>query len=259
MNEDTTPEDGMRAVVDSIGSPQPSATNHDPDLQPYLDRLHAMDPIDDVPGTASVPAGLRISRPTMEALPPQHRGDVRAKLERLSPEEQSKHEADLVYAKMREIVTRQRGRTGVGETALPYHKELATISGEVHQLNEQIDYFQNQIDRIRYENRFNSQTGKNEPIEVPVLSEVRRRAYANNILNLQRQKRLLMDENGELGIEGAKRAREAAVESAMHLRRIDEQRAEAAEIERRAKEMAREARINAQATARAKLLNSQVR
>lgn len=231
-----------------------NTTDNDTDLQTYSDRILSMDPIEDVPSTGGHLVNLKNSTPSIEALAPEHQREIQDQLFGLSPAEREEREPELVRAKFRQVLAISRGQTGVGETATQFHKEMSEIAGEFRQMHDQIAYFQKQLDRVHFENRFNDQTGKNEPVEVPSLSAERRRGYAANIADLKRRQRLLMNEDGSFGIEGAKRLQRAMDQSARTLKRVDEERAIAAEAKRRAAEMVREERINTLAHARAKML-----
>lgn len=231
-----------------------NSTENDTDLQTYSDRILSMDPIDDVPSSGGHLVNLKNSTPPIEALAPEHQREIHDQLYGLSPAEREAREPEIIRAKFRQVLGVSRGQTGVGETATQYHKEMSEIAGEFRQMHDEIAYFQKQLDRVRFENRFNDQTGKNEPVEVAVLSAERRRGYAANIAELQRRQRLLLNEDGSFGIEGAKRMQRALDQSARTLKRVDEERAIAAEINRRAAEIVREDRINKLARARAKML-----
>lgn len=71
--------------------------------------------------------------------------------------------------------------------------------------------------------------------------------------DIQREMRVLFNEDGTYGVEGKRRMAEALRESAALLRKRAEQVAEGAEVRRRAEEITREERINKQAEALARM------
>ena len=206
-----------------------------------------MDFVSDVPGPVSLNSDSKFSAPSVEALPPQARADVLKKLQGMSPEERAQKEPELVFEAVRGSVAQTRALTGVGSNALPYHKEAAEIAGQVYQLNREYDQLTTQLDRMTFETRFNEETGKNEPVEVPVLSGIRRKGYADRLNDIARQRRLLVNEDGSDGIEAAKRLQKAAIESARILKQRDDEAAEHAAAVKMAEDMARTSRIEAKA------------
>lgn len=228
-------------------------------LQPYLDKIDAMDPVADVPGPVTISSKVgRPFTPTMDALPPEMRDGIWEQVHHLPDGERQKREAELVSAAVKKRLRTSRGDTGLGIDALPYHKELAEITGKANNLTRQIDSYREQLDEVvRHETITDPQTGKAKAQPVMAIIGQRRVAYEAQINEWERQRRLLVNEDGTPGLEGAKTVRKARIESAKLLRQRDQDRADAAEVLRRTEERLREERINKQVEGRLKLLRNE--
>lgn len=257
------------APSDASGEPLRSTVTHyghathkndpiTPELAPFAEQVLKIDPIRDVPG--NVQLGQQ-KRPALalkiDALHPDEQAEVRRKMElrpNMPPAERAKLEAQLVAEVARGKLGAVRAMTGLGPDALPYHREAAELAGQVAQLQRQRDALQASIDDIADVRPGRDET-TGEVIAIPVyrLSEERRQAYANQVAEYDRNIRLLVNPDGSYGIEGQKRMREALAVSAVQLKRAQELRADEAEAQKRAAEMAREDRINKRAEQLAKM------
>jgi hypothetical protein len=261
MTDTTSPTSGsepLRAVVENYGSAPRKPDVITPDLEPYAKQVMAMDPIRDVPGNVRdngakrPPMSLKI-----DSLPPEMRSEVYRQLElrpNMPPAEREKLESKLVEDAVRGKLGSIRAMTGVRSDALPYHKEMAEVAGQVNHLQRLRSDLQAAVDDIAdLEKGTDPATG--ELIAVPVyrMSEARRQAYTVQIADLTRQMSLLVKEDGSYGIEGAKRMRLALAESAAMLKRAQEERTDEAEAQKRAANQIREDRINKRAEALAKM------
>lgn len=253
-------DESLRVVVTDIRQPQAPEPDPlaDPELHPYINRILHMDPVTDVRGAVEGRGG-DMPNITADALPPDLRSEVLRQLHALPPEQRKAAEADLVHAAVRSRVLQTRVMTGVHATSLPYHKEQLEIAAQVRQLDEQKAFYQEQLDRVEYETRFDPETGKRVPVAVPVLSEARRKAYAQNIRDIEGQRNQLVRPDGTNGVEAQRRINAAVGESARILQHLDRQREERAEVKRRAEAINRERRINAQAEALASMTRNEVR
>lgn len=261
MTDTTTPASGsepLRAVVENYGTAPRKPDVITPELEPWAQKVLAIDPIRGVPGNVRDDT---TKRPAMklkiDALPPEMRSELYRQLElrpNMPPAERAQLESKLVeeavYGKLGSI----RAMAGVRSDASPYHKEMAEIAGQVTQLQRRRADLQAAVDDIA-ELRKGEDPQTGELVAVPVyrMGEERRQAYTAQIADLTRQMSLLIKEDGSYGIEGAKRMREALAASAAQMKRAHEQREDEAEAQRRAATQIREARINERAEQLAKM------
>lgn len=224
--------------------------------QHYADSILQIDQIEDVPGVAVVPEGLKLSAPTLEALAPADRAAVRASMQqaRLTPAQQAARESEFVEAHLRAQLPRIRVKTGLGAEALPYHRTACHMAREYSDIRAERARFEAELNEVvRHDTQIDAQTG--EPRAVPVLAiqGTRRDAYSAHMADLDRRARLLFNADGTPGIEGSKRLRQSLAESVGILKQRDEAAADNAEAKRRAAELVREERINRQAASLARM------
>lgn len=182
--------------------------------QHIADAIKAMDPIHDVPSPHQIPNGWKVPPLRVSALPKEAQAKVNARLAALPPAQREAMEAAAVEDAIREMLPAIRLRTGVGSTALPYHREMALIGREWCDLADEYDRIADELcDIERHETRFNSATGEHEAVPVYRIDGPRRDAYGLRQADLLRQMRLLQADDGSVGIEAAKRMREAMGES----------------------------------------------
>lgn len=256
-NTDAPNDSGLSAEIMSIGSEARKPIDILPEHQHHADAVLAMDP-SEVPMPYSIPEGWGMNlKLRIEALPEDMQRDVNARLRALgemSPEDRSAREqqfcADAIRANRSKLIT----QIGVGADALPYHREAAAIAREVSSLiREHEGLFQTLEGSVRYETQTDPLTGEKVPVETYGLSPGRVRGIQMQQADIGRRIRLLVNEDGSHGIEGARRMREALAESVAVRVELERQITEEAEAKRRAEEINREKRINARAESLASL------
>lgn len=254
----TTDAPELAANVTSTGSPSATPTYAiAPDDRHIADHVLAMHPIDDVPSPYEFPEGWKVQAPGMAALPPEMREAVSAKLAQLgpvSPEQLKAKEAEFTAEAIRSKRGELRAMIGVGQNALPYHREMAGIAREYRDLAQQFDRITEELaDVARHDTQTDPATGK--PVAVPVMrvQGTRRAAYLEQQDSLLRQMRLLANDDGTPGHEGAQRMKQALSESVALLKDRQQQAEEAAEAKRRAEHIVREDRINRRAESLARM------
>ncbi|MCZ8136251.1 MAG: hypothetical protein O9266_08095 [Porphyrobacter sp.] len=254
MNDTTTAPDNepMRAVVDNYGDLSAKPDTIPEDLQPYVKQVLQMDSIRDVPGSVKQIGGVRPPlKLKVEALPPELQGEVYRQLERMPkmpPEDRAKYEGKLVAEVIQQQKGRIRGLAGVGPDALPFHRAQAQIAMDVRTLQEKRATYQTAVDDIAELRKANDPvTGELVAEPVYRLDPTKRANFQNAIADIDRQIRLLVDDEGKPGIEGKKRMDKALIESAQLLRQRNEQQAEEAEARQLAEQRLRTARIEARA------------
>ena len=258
MTDTSSPAAGgdetMRAVVTNYGHLSPSSEGVPDDLQPFAKQVLGMDPLRDVPSSVVDNTGVRPMKLEANALPADMRNEVLDKLHRIPREMRDGAEGRLV----REVLTANRAqtrlKTGLSHDALPYHKEQVDIARQVQELTRKRDWFSEQVARVRgFETVEDPETGELSSVEVPLYSSPKRAGYQDQIVDLDRQIRLLANADGSYGIEGQRRMRTALIESAGMLQKIEAQRSEEAEARHRAVEINREQRIQRRAESYARM------
>ncbi|RDS76406.1 hypothetical protein DL238_01465 [Alteriqipengyuania lutimaris] len=237
---------GMRAVVEYSGF-QPQRTEEIPEEhKPYLDKVLGMHPFDDVPGNVSGGTNLPNQKPvSIEALSPEMRREVSDRLAHHRPEDHDRFEAQYVAEAIKAKRGKIRAMTGVGKEALPFHREQAEIAGRYYELQRRRDALQDDLDRVReYTTETDPETGAAKPAEIMAITGTRRAAYEDQVIELDRQMRLLVGPDGSYGIEAQKRLEETLRKSAAILYDRAQVQQEEAEAKRRAAEAEREERIN---------------
>jgi hypothetical protein len=232
-----------------------------PELRPHADAILAMDPVDDVPPPYEFPVGYRLPAPRVTALPPEMQREVQARLAELpvqtTPEQRQAKEAEFTASAIRSKTLATRVLTGVGSNASPYHREMVGIAREVRDLGAKYDQLQQDLSEVvRYETVTDPATGEPKPVPVYRVGGVRAQAYAAQQQDILRRIRLLVQDDGTHGIEAGKRLRQALHESAVARQKLQQQVEERAEAKRRADEINRERRINAQAQSLASVARS---
>lgn len=247
-NSTPSGSDELRAVVTSTGSAPQIPEGIPEDDQPYAQRIMGMDPIKDVPGNATMPEGRRLAPMKLEALSPEMQQDVRDQLDKLPPSMRESEEPRLVRERAEGELSRIRLMTGLGKSALPYHKEMVSVAREYRDLAREWNRYNDDLNRVSgYTTTTDPQTGDAIPEEVHTIGGVRRTHYENHMRDLERRMRLLVNEDGKPGIEAQNRTREALKESIALIKRHESEAAIQADIQRRAAEINREKRVEDQA------------
>ncbi|QZD86681.1 hypothetical protein [Qipengyuania psychrotolerans] len=223
--------------------------------QPYAQRILAMDAIDDVPGSAVVPEGVKLSPMKVHSLAPEMRAEVEAQLHALPPEQREAAEHELVAARVREELPSIRLKGGHGEGALPFHREMLNVTRRHEDLRRVRDQYAAYLAEVSgFETTVDPETGEAVPQEVlAIQNPVRRRAYAVHIADVERQMRLLIAPDGGFGLEGKKLVDKALAQSAALLHRRDQEAADLAEVRRRAAHINREKSIEERAQSLARV------
>ena len=258
MTDTTFTADGgnepMRAVVTNYGHLSGDTNSVPDDLKPFAQQVLAMDPIKDVPSPVKDNTGMRPMKLQASALPDDMRHAVLDRLHRIPREMRDGAEDRLV----REVLTANRAqmrlKIGLSQDALPYHAEQVNIARQAQDLARKRDWLAEQVGRVSgFKTVEDPVTGDLKPVEVPLLSDPRRAAYRDQIIDLDRQIRLLVNPDGSYGIEGQRRMREALVESATRLRKVEAQRSEEAEARQMAADINRQARVKRRAESYARM------
>lgn len=257
---DNTPDTSaseLTAEVSATGATSRNSYEITPELRPHADAILAMDPVKDVPPPYEIPEGWGANltlRAT--ALPAEMQREVNAKLDALgemAPEQRQAMEAQLTAESIRAKTRETRILTGVGKDATPFHRELVAIARDYRDLTAEYDRIQDELAEVeRYETQTDPATGEPTPVPVYRLSGARAQAALERQDDIARRLRLLVNDDGH-GIEAQRRLGVALHESAVARKEHHRQLDEAAEVKRRAAEMAREKRINEQAAALARL------
>lgn len=259
MNEPTTPTaDESPPTFDALSVKYVDIPE---DQKPYADKVLQMHPYDDVPaaiGENRGPAqGAKMAPMTVKALPHEKRSEVYRRLELLPnmpKEERAKYESQYVAETIRAMRPEIRRVAGVGNAALPYHKEQNDIEVQLDDLKRKRDYFQSEIKRVRgYDTSVDPVTGKKSPKGIPALSRVKREAYAQNVMNLTRDINLLVRPDGSYGSVAQRRLQKALAESASLLHERSRVLEEEQAAQKLASENARQARIEERAEMLAKI------
>jgi len=180
----------------------------------------------------------------LTGLAPEHRAEIQAELATCAPDMREEKEAELVQAKVAQIVQGHRLRTGPGEGASEFHKVTWEISREVADLNEQLSSVLLQLVEVAH---IDPHTGE-QTLRHPHGTS-RRAGLEAEMERINHSITLLT------GVEGEKRVKAAMDKSIADERARRAERADAVEVEKRAASMVREAELNRRAASRAKFLS----
>jgi hypothetical protein len=207
-----------------------------------VSEIAAMDPAA-LPSNHEIKGNPKITlATTLDALPPHLRGAAQAKMGARVDEGQA------VQAVLRENAMATRAKAGFDASVPQYWHERATLIGEYNRLLDQFDRLGKELtDSTTYEKGEDGQ-----PKAVVGMSEARQRAVSLQQRNLLYQAGLLFDADGTPGPEGQRRLHKAMFDSVQARKSAEAQLAESREIDARARQIAREDRIEAAAKQRAK-------
>lgn len=261
LTADVTAYSNLTADVSAIGGPSTSPTyDIDPADRSIADSILAMDPMD-APPPYEIPHGWKVPPLRVTALPKDRREEVYTKLDALpdglTPKEREAKEAEFTADVVRSMQSGIRVKTGLGRDALPYHREMMAITVECQELAREFDRLSDELTDVQsHRTEIDPATGEAKPVPVYRVQGARHAAYVAQQADLARRMRLLIGEESGFGLEGQKRIKQALFESVGLIKARDQQVAEHAEAKRRAEEMAREERINAQARSIARMQHS---
>lgn len=252
-NTPTTTGNDLAANVGSTGTAPRNDYAITPDLRPYADSVLAMDPIRDVPPPYEFPEGHSWPAPRSTSLPDPQRQEVQAKLATLPPEQREARDAEFTAAAIRSMSAAIRVKTGVGQGATPFHREMVGIAREVYDLDAEFNRLQSALETVvRYDASVDPATGEASATPVYAVTDTRAEAYVAQQKDILRQIRLLVNDEG-YGLEGRRRMDTALHESAMARKQLHEQMEDHAEAKVRAVHNERERRINERAESLARL------
>ena len=247
---------GLRAVVENVGSNPSYSQPLSEELQPYAQQVLDMDPFEDVSGASSATPGKITAAPSIDALPPELQDRVNRELVNVPPELRKESESAVVLRVLKERVYSNRAETGVAENSLPFHKTDVEIAGQIRHLRRQIEQYDGYLSDVKdYETVTDPETGEKTARPVLRVTGARRRGFEATKADLERQLRLMVDDEGNLGIEARRMREKALAESAQILKDRAEAAEDAAEVKRRVAAQAREKRIERQVRAQLNLID----
>jgi hypothetical protein len=192
-----------------------------------------------LPGTGTVSKGFKFPPITStDALPPHLRDAARAKMGA------NVSERDAIIAVLRENAVEFRSKTGFAPTVDPFFHELANVTRE---FNDMLAEYNRMSDEIAASVTYEKDEDGN-PKAVIGLSAARQRAIKIRQQSLEHRMDLL-SKDGEHGIEAQRRLDKALHESVERRKAQAAQQAEHREVDARARQIARDERVEAKAKA----------
>jgi hypothetical protein len=230
-------------------TPAPAATPAPTDAQLEA-QIASFDPVFDVPGPVSVKGNPNLPELSLQALPPEARDIINAKLAGVTPGNRNLFEREFVTEEATRLAFEARVKAGVGEGATPYQRVCFEIANQVRLLDARAAALTAELQEVtRYENGgFDAETGQPLAIPVPRWQGDNRTARQNELNEIAHRKALLE------GHEGAKLRDEAMAATKAQMKETREALEDHAEAERMARTMERDARIKRMAEAKAKFL-----
>jgi hypothetical protein len=212
-------------------------------------QLNRFDPVFDVPSPVKIVGNVNITAtPSLASLSPALRAKAEAKLKGGSYSEEAVGRA--VHAVLIENSRDLRIRAGAGEDATETQRAMLQQANQVRLLQEEMGRIEGELSDVLGHKTEIGSDGK--AVAVPIYrAQGQRRLALEAALDEKTHEMTLI-----AGIQGQRELDEA---NAADLARIKERRealADAAEVEKRAKQIARDRRINAQAEARARMFGS---
>lgn len=199
----------------------------------------------DMPSNHEIVGNVRMALPTkVTALAPQDRQAILDELLTYPPSMREDKEAELVGRKVEELALTARLRSGPGANATPFQKAAWSIHREVDDLEIQRDAIiaklaeVSHIDPVTEERTFRYAVGSARRDGLD--AELQRLGHAIDLLK---------------GTEGQQRLEKAKVETGNQIRAQLQEQAIAAEAEKRAANLVREAEINRRAASKARFLS----
>lgn len=210
--------------------------------------LASFDPVHDVPspvqvtGTVRLPTELRLTM-----LSPNVQAQIRAELENVPAHRRDQAEKELVGKHLYQNSYALRARAGLGDDATPIQREAFAIAREMGDLQDEDLRIAHELGEVeRWETKFDPATGKDVPVPAERVQGERRQKLEARRREIEHHLKLLE------GPEGEHRKAKALKESVEQVKAKRQQLEDHAEIDRRARDKAREDRIEKAAEARAK-------
>lgn len=218
-----------------------------PEDQHHVQAVIGLDPFNDVPAPYQLPEGRSFGTLKLTALPEDLQVEVRQRLASVAPEKREALEAEFTADAIKRLRPQIRLKTGLSADATPYHREMMAITREFDEAANEFNRLSDELTAVaRHITKFDPTTG--EAIAVPVykVTSERRRAIEAQMHSLHVRMQLLQTDDGP-GIEAVQRLKQAMFETVEARKEIQRQIDENAEAKRRAVDLNREDRINAQA------------
>lgn len=227
-------------------TPNPATSDHDQPTAAEMEAFNHFDPVAEIPSPVEIVGDVRLgAEPTLNSFSPEQQTAImeRAGNDRSEPSVKAAIHSFLLD-KRRELLI----RGGAGQGATQTQRTMLEHANQVRQLDAEIGRIDADLsDVLRYETQID---GNGQPVPVPVYAKQgdARTALEARKTELARQMALIA------GVEGDRQLREANRADALAAREARERVAEFHEAERRAKQIAKEDRINKMAEAKAKFL-----
>ena len=207
-----------------------------PEDEAIAAEIMGLDPVNDVPGPATVTGRVELPKQVpLSALPPHIAQGIRAEAANCRPESRADFEAAAVAQYLRTHALEARTAIGLGDGATAYHREQVAIAGQARTLLQEWDRLAGDLQSIeRWEH--NAQA-PDQPIAIMRLSGTAREGALRRQAEIKYQVDLLN------GIEGERRLARALRESVAEVKARREAAEDRAEIAKRVEQGEREARI----------------
>lgn len=129
--------------------------------------ITSLDPVTDQPGPFSGAESLMLSPIKITALPPESQQAILAKLATVTPGNRDLFERKMVLEEATRLSRHYRVRTGLGEGATEYHRELMSIENDRRLAEEEAANIRADLERVSgYSHDVDPETG--EPLAVPI-------------------------------------------------------------------------------------------
>lgn len=248
-NTDAPNDTALNVVVESTGGPS-TAPSYDisPEDAHYVQSIDAMNVFEDVPPPYQYPSDWKVPPLRLTALPVEKQAEVRDALATVAPERRDAKEQELVADVIRKMRPAIRMKTGLGSTALPYHRAQLAIAREYTDLVKEFERNEEQLmDVAKIVFDVDQTTGKKVQREVFAIEGNRRRILEARQREIMGTMGTLYREDGSHGFVAANQLKQAMFESVQLLKQrqaeIDDNKAARAMAE----QMVRDERIKKRA------------
>lgn len=227
----------------------------DPELNVIAHEIANFDPVDDTAGPVKMEGGWASMLPTtvpLTSLPPRFADPIKAKLANVSSAERPALEAKLINEALRQNSFEVRVKAGPGEGANAYQIESFAQARDKHELETRAWQLETELaEVVRWDNVVDQTTGQAKPVPVEKVQGHTRQLKVGELAEIQRKL-------SALEIEGPNRLKDALKKAAEAEQAKRQQLADHVEVERRAREMVREDRINERAATKARMLKGSI-